>query len=398
MVIEPKVRGFICVTTHPEGCRQRVKKQIDYVKSCGAVVDGPKKVLVIGASTGYGLASRISAAFGSKASTIGVFFEKPGTETRPGSAGWYNTAAFSEFAKKEGLYVKNINADAFADSTRNRVIEVIKQDLGKVDLVVYSLAAPVRKMPDTGLIVRSSLKPIGRTYTSTAIDTNKDTVIEAAIEPADDDEIENTVKVMGGQDWELWIKALSDAGVLSEGCKTVAYSYIGTQITWPIYWHGTLGRAKEDLDRAALANRKVLEKLKGDARVAVLKSVVTQASSAIPVMPLYISICFKVMRELGTYESVIAHIYRMFKTSLYGNEAEFDEQGRLRMDTWELDVKCQDKCKEIWPSVTTENLNELTDYEDYKKQFLELFGFGIEGVDYQADVNPKVDFEVENLM
>ncbi len=398
MVIEPKVRGFICVTTHPTGCRANVREQIEYVKAQGRVENGPKKVLVIGASTGYGLASRISAAFGSGAATIGVFFEKPGTEKRPGSAGWYNTAAFTEFAKAEGLYVKNVNADAFADATRDKVIDIIKADLGQVDMVVYSLAAPVRKMPETGEVVRSSLKPIGQVYTSTAIDTNKDTIIEASIDPATPEEVENTVKVMGGQDWELWIKALHEAGVLAEGCKTVAYSYIGTEITWPIYWHGSLGKAKEDLDRAAKANRTLLADIKGDARVAVLKSVVTQASSAIPVMPLYISICFKVMRKLGTYESVIAHIYRMFKTSLYGDKTELDAEDRVRMDTWELSDACQGACKEIWPTVTTENLKELTDYADYKHQFLQLFGFEMDGVDYAADVSPVADFDCENLV
>lgn len=397
MLIEPKVRGFICVTTHPEGCRANVKAQIDYVKSQGKIENGPKKVLVIGASTGYGLASRISAAFGSGAATIGVFFEKPGTEKRPGTAGWYNSAAFTEFAKAEGLYAKNINGDAFSDACRAEAIKLIKEDLGQVDMVVYSLAAPVRTIPSTGETVRSTLKPIGQTYTSTAIDTNKDEIITSSLEPATPEEVENTVKVMGGQDWELWIKALSDAGVLAEGCKTVAYSYIGTEITWPIYWHGALGKAKEDLDRAAGENRKVLEAVKGDARVAVLKSVVTQASSAIPVMPLYISICFRVMREKGCYESVIQHIYRMFAKSLYGSDCVLDDAGRVRMDTYELDPAVQDECKALWPTITTENLKEKTDYEDYKHQFLQLFGFEVEGVDYSKDSNPVADFDVVTL-
>lgn len=398
MVIEPKVRGFICVTTHPEGCRQRVAQDIALVKSRGPVADGPKKVLVIGASTGYGLASRISAAFGCGAATLGVFFEKPGTAKRPGTAGWYNSAAFTEFARKEGLYAKNINGDAFSDECRAKVIETIKADLGQVDLVVYSLAAPVRKMPGTGEVVRSSLKPIGKPYTSTAIDTNKNEIIEATIEPATPEEVENTVKVMGGQDWELWIKALSAAGVLAPHCKTVAYSYIGTEITWPIYWHGALGKAKEDLDRAAAANRELLKSVDGDARVAVLKSVVTQASSAIPVMPLYISICFKVMREQGIYESVIEHIYRMFKDDLYGSKCQLDDAGRVRMDTYELRDSVQNACKEIWPTVTTANLFEKTDYADYKKQFLQLFGFEVPGVDYTKDVNPEVNFDVISLL
>lgn len=396
MQITPKVRGFICVTTHPTGCDANVKGQIDYVKSKGAIPDGPKKVLVIGASTGYGLASRISAAFGSGAATLGVFFEKPGSEKKPGSAGWYNTAAFTKYAHQAGLYARNVNADAFADETREEVIKIIREDLGKVDLVVYSLAAPVRKMPGTGEVVRSSLKPIGQPYTATAIDTNKDEIIEATIEPATPEEIENTVKVMGGQDWELWIEALSKAGVLAEGCKTVAYSYIGTKITWPIYWHGALGKAKEDLDRAAAANRERLKALGGDARVAVLKSVVTQASSAIPVMPLYIALVFRVMREQGTYESVVAHIQRLFAKMLYGGAAELDEEGRIRMDAWELKDEVQNRCAELWQQVTTENLKSISDYEDYKKQFLQLFGFEIDGVDYNADQNPAV--EIENLV
>ncbi len=250
-------------------------------------------------------------------------------------------------------------------------------------------------MPETGEVVRSSLKPIGQTYTSTAIDTNKNEIITASLEPATQEEIDNTVKVMGGQDWELWIEALKDAGVLAEGCKTVAYSYIGTEITWPIYWHGALGKAKEDLDRAAKANTERLSSLKGDAKVAVLKSVVTQASSAIPVMPLYISLCFKVMREQGIYESVIDHIYRLFGDALYGDKAELDKENRLRMDSWELRDSVQGKCKELWSKVTTENLFELSDYADYKKQFLELFGFDVEGIDYTADVNP--DVAIENL-
>lgn len=399
MIIEPKVRGFICVTTHPTGCEMNVKHQIDFVKSQPKVENGPKKVLVIGASTGYGLASRISAAFGAGAATLGVFFEKPGTEKRPGSAGWYNTAAFTKFAKAEGLYAKNVNADAFSDECREQVIKMIKEDLGQVDLVVYSLAAPVRKVPSTGEVVRSCLKPIGQAYTSTAIDTNKDTIIEATVEPATPEEVENTVTVMGGQDWELWMKALKDANVLAEGCSTVAYSYIGTEITWPIYWHGALGKAKEDLDRAASAIRESLSSLKGDARVAVLKSVVTQASAAIPVMPLYIAICFKVMREQGIHESVIEHIYRMFATSLYGVKApELDADGRIRMDSWELRDSVQLKCKDIWPTVTTENLKEITDYEKYKHEFLELFGFEVEGVDYKADTNPVADFDCVNMI
>ena len=398
MIIEPKVRGFICVSTHPSGCDANVKQQIDLVKKNGPVANGPQKVLVIGASTGYGLASRISAAFGSGAATLGVFFEKPGSQKRPGTAGWYNTCAFTKYAKEANLYVKNVNADAFSNECREKVIEIIKSDLGKVDMVVYSLAAPVRKMPDSGEVVRSALKPIGQTYTSTAIDTNKNEIITASLEPATDEEIANTVKVMGGQDWELWIEALKNADVLAEGCKTVAYSYIGTEITWPIYWHGSLGKAKEDLDRAAKANMQRLASLSGEAHVAVLKSVVTQASSAIPVMPLYISLCFKVMREQGVYESVIEHILRMFK-EIYSNKVNMDDNNRIRMDGWELQDSIQNKCKELWSQVKTENLYEISDYADYKKQFLQLFGFEVEGVDYSKDVNPEQDIpELINLV
>lgn len=397
MIISPKVRGFICTTTHPSGCEANVLSQINYVKSKGQIANGPKKVLVIGSSTGYGLASRISAAFGSGAATIGVFFEKPGTEKKLGTAGWYNAAAFQKFARAEGLYAKSINGDAFSNECRAKVIELIKEDLGQVDMVVYSLAAPVRKMPDTGELVRSALKPIGQVYKTTAVDTNKDEIIQAEVEPATEEEIANTVKVMGGQDWELWIKALADAGVLAEGVKTVAYSYIGTDLTWPIYWNGTLGRAKEDLDRAAAANNQVLASIGGKANVAVLKSVITQASSAIPVMPLYISMCFKIMKEQGVHEEVIDHIFRMFNTVLNQPTFETDDKGRIRMDSWELSDKVQDACRALWPQITTANLRELTDYSNYKRDFLRLFGFEVPGVDYAADVNPVVEFDVITL-
>lgn len=391
MIIEPKVRGFICVTAHPAGCSANVKNQIDYVKSRGPISGGSRKVLVIGASTGYGLASRISAAFGCGAATLGVFFEKPGTAKRPGSPGWYNTAAFTRYAREAGLYARNVNGDAFSDQCREKVIEIIKEDLGQVDLVVYSLAAPVRKIPGSGEVVRSALKTIGKPFTSTAIDTNKDTIIEATVEPATEDEINNTVTVMGGQDWELWLKALKDAGALAEGCRSVAYSYIGTELTWPIYWHGTLGRAKEDLERAAKAGQELLSDLHADVRVAVLKSVVTQASAAIPVMPLYIAMVFRIMREQGIYESVIQHIQRLFEDALYGGRAEIDEQGRIRMDTWELRDSVQQACKELWPRITTENLKEQTDYADYKLQFLQLFGFSVPGVDYSTSQETVVE-------
>lgn len=398
MIIQPKTRGFICTTAHPTGCAANVREQIEKVKAGGPIENGPKKVLVIGASTGYGLSSRITAAFGAGAATLGVFLEKPATEKKPGSAGWYNSAAFEQAAHEAGLYAKSINGDAFSNEVRAKVIELIKQDLSEVDLVVYSLASPVRKLPDTGEVVRSVLKPIGETYRARAVDTSKDEIIDTEVEPATEEEIANTVKVMGGEDWELWINALKEAGVLAQGVKTVSYSYIGTDITWPIYWHGALGKAKEDMDRAAGALREQLADLGGTANVAVLKSVVTQASAAIPVMPLYIAMSFKVMKELGTHEGCLEQIDRMFRTQLYrAGGPELDEAQRIRMDDWELRDEVQNTVKETWPRVTTENLFELTDYQGYKDEFLKLFGFGIEGIDYEADVHPVVAFEPETV-
>ncbi len=400
MIIKPRIRGFICTTTHPVGCEANVKEQIAYTKEKGAIENAPKRVLVIGSSSGYGLSSRIAAAFGGGASTIGVFFEKAGTEKKPGTAGWYNTAAFDKLAKEEGLYSKSLNGDAFSNEAKQKTIDLIKEDLGQIDMVVYSLASPVRKMPETGEMIRSSLKPIGDTYTSTAVDTNKDLLIEASIEPATEQEIQDTVTVMGGEDWELWVVALSEAGVLAEGCKTVAYSYIGTELTWPIYWDGALGKAKMDLDRAATALNEKLGQTGGSANVAVLKSVVTQASSAIPVMPLYIAMVFKKMREEGVHEGCMQQIYRMFSERLYkadGSAAEVDECNRLRLDDWELRDDIQQHCRDLWPQITTENLKELTDYVEYKEEFLKLFGFGCEGVDYEADVATDVQFDVQDI-
>lgn len=401
MIIHPKVRGFICTTTHPVGCERNVLEQIEATRAQGVREDGPKKVLVIGASSGYGLAARITAAFGFKADTLGVFFEKPGTETKPGTAGWYNAAAFDKFAKADGLYSKSINGDAFSDEARAKVIELIKNEMGgKVDLVIYSLASPVRKLPQTGEVVRSALKPIGQPYKSTAIDTNKDVIIEASIEPASEQEIADTVTVMGGQDWELWINALQQADVLAEGAQTQAFSYIGTEITWPIYWHGALGRAKQDLDETATRLNQRLQGINGGANVAVLKSVVTQASSAIPVMPLYLSMVFKIMKEQGVHEGTIEQLNRMFRDRLYradGQPAEVDSEGRLRLDDWELRDEVQDACKALWPQVTTENLFDLTDYAGYKREFLKLFGFERDDIDYDADVSAYVEFDCVEL-
>ena len=376
-----------------------MRQQIAYIKSKGKLENGPKRVLVIGASTGYGLSSRITAAFGSDAATIGVFFEKPGTDKKTGSAGWYNAAAFDKAAKEAGLYAKSINGDAFSNESRDKVIELIKADLGQIDLVVYSLASPVRKLPDTGEVIRSALKPIGEVYKTTAIDTNKDVIIEAQVEPASEEEIASTIKVMGGEDWELWINALEAAGVLADGAKSVAYSYIGTDLTWPIYWHGTLGRAKEDLDRASAAIGAKLAATGGNAYVGVLKSVVTQASAAIPVMPLYISMSFQIMKKMGLHEGCLEQIQRMFWTRLYSGQATpTDEKGRIRMDDWELRDDVQQACRDLWPQITSENLSQLTDYQGYKDEFLKLFGFGWDGVDYEADVATEVNFDVIELM
>jgi len=394
VIIKPRTRGFICTTSHPTGCEANIAEQITRVKSAGPIENGPKNVLVIGASTGYGLASRITSAFGSGAATLGVFLEKPATEKKTGSAGWYNSAAFEKAAHAEGLYARSINGDAFSNEMRDKAIEIIKGDMGKIDLVVYSLASPVRKLPASGEVIRSVLKPIGETYKSTAIDTSKDIIINAEIEPATDEEIQNTVTVMGGEDWELWIKALKAADVLEKGVKTISYSYIGTDITWPIYWHGALGKAKEDMDRAAAALRDELSHLQGSANIAVLKSVVTQASAAIPVMPLYLAMGFKVMKELDIHEGCIEQINRMFQTQLYNHKtAGLDDNARIRMDDWELRDDVQSRVRELWPQVTDSNLFELTDYQGYKDEFLKLFGFGVSGIDYETDVNPQVDFE-----
>src|SRR5690554_3789370 len=397
MIIKPKYRGFICTTTHPTGCYKNVQDQIAVTRQQGEA-QGPKQVLVIGASSGYGLAARVTAAFGYQADTLAVFFEKPGTDTKPGTAGWYNSWAFEEQAKKAGLYAKSINGDAFSHEARAKAIEVIQQDLGQVDLVVYSLASPVRKMPDTGELKRSVLKPIGEVYQSTAIDTNKNQIIHSEVEPATEQEIADTITVMGGEDWELWINALDQAGVLAPGAKTVAFSYIGTEMTWPIYWHGALGKAKEDLDRAAHALDGLLaDKYQGGANVAVLKSVVTQASAAIPVMPLYIALVYKVMKEKGLHEGTIEQLNRLFREHLYRSDGEAiapDEANRLRLDDLELRDDVQQECKRLWEAVTTENLFELTDYAGYKHEFLKLFGFERDDVDYDADVDPNVDFEV----
>ena len=389
MIIKPKVRGFLCTTTHPEGCRENVRRQIAHVQEGGAIEGGPKRVLVLGASTGYGLASRITAAFGASAATLGVFFEKPGSERKTGTAGWYNAAAFHEQAEAAGLYAKSINGDAFSDEVKMQVIDLIRADLGQIDLVVYSLAAPRRTHPKTGVVHASTLKPIGSDTTQKGVNTGKEAIQEYHLEAATQEEIDNTVAVMGGEDWQMWIEALDDAGVLAQGAKTTAYTYIGERITWDIYWHGTIGAAKKDLDKRVLAIRDRLAALGGDARVSVLKAVVTQASAAIPAMPIYLAILFKVMKARGEHEGCIEQVNRLFRDSLYGG-AGFDDEGRLRADNLELNPEVQAEVEGIWNQINTENLKTLSDFAGYRQEFLQLFGFAVDGVDYDADVNPDV--------
>lgn len=389
MIIKPRVRGFMCITTHPLGCAANVRQQIAYVQQQGPVA-GPRKVLVIGASTGYGLASRITAAAGSAAATLGVFFEKEGSEGKPGSAGWYNSAAFHQWADEQGLYAKSINGDAFSDEIKQKTIDTIKADLGHVDLVIYSLAAPRRQHPGTGVVHSSTLKPIGKDITMRGINTDKELIQEVTVPAATDEEIANTVAVMGGEDWQLWIEALDAAGVLAPNAITTAYTYLGAELTWDIYWNGTIGAAKKDLDAKAAALQAKLAPRGGQARVAVLKAVVTQASSAIPIMPLYLSLLFKVMKAEGTHEGCIEQIDLLFRESLYGSMPRLDEDGRWRVDYKELEPSVQAKVAALWSQVTTENLGELTDFAGYKQSFLQLFGFEVPGVDYEADVDPVV--------
>ena len=390
MIIKPRVRGFLCITTHPEGCRENVSRQIRHVQSGGMIDGGPKRVLVLGASTGYGLASRITAAFGAGASTLGVFFEKPGTERKPGNAGWYNAAAFHSAADEAGLYAKSVNGDAFSDDVKARVIDLIKEDLGAIDLVVYSLAAPRRTHPKTGVVHTSTLKPIGADTVQKGVNTDKEEIQEYHLEAANQDEIDNTVAVMGGEDWQMWIEALDEAGVLAEGAKTTAYTYIGEKITWDIYWHGTIGAAKKDLDKRVVDIRERLAAHGGDARVSVLKAVVTQASAAIPAMPIYLAILFKVMKARGEHEGCIEQVNRLFRDSLYGTAAGPDADGRLRADNLELNPEVQAEVAEIWEQINTDNLKTLSDFDGYRQEFLQLFGFEVDGVDYAADVNPEV--------
>ncbi|MDI5897739.1 enoyl-ACP reductase FabV [Flavobacterium yafengii] len=393
MIIEPRMRGFICTTSHPKGCEQNVKNQIEYIKSKGPI-NGAKKVLVIGASTGFGLASRITSAFGSDAGTIGVFFEKPPTEGKTASPGWYNSAAFETEAHKAGLYAKSVNGDAFSNEVKQQTLNLIKVDLGQVDLVIYSLASPVRMHPVTGVLHRSVLKPIGSTFTNKTVDFHSGKVSEISIEPCSGDDIENTVAVMGGEDWAMWIDALKAQNLLAPGATTVAYSYIGPSLTEAVYRKGTIGRAKDHLEATAFAITDSLVAIDGKAFVSVNKALVTQASSAIPVIPLYISLLYRIMKEEGIHEGCIEQIQRLYQERLYtGNEVPVDEKGRIRIDDLEMRPDVQEKVAKLWIEAVTENLSEIGDLEGYRKDFYNLFGFDVEGVDYKADANEVVNIE-----
>lgn len=389
MIIKPKVRGFICTNAHPTGCEANVQEQINYIQSkTYSNTKTPKNVLVIGCSTGYGLASRITAAFGYGANTLGVCFEKAPTD-KLGSAGYYNTAAFQALARKAGLKAETLNGDAFSQEMKHLVIDHLKKDFGPVDLVVYSLASPRRTDPVSGETFQSVLKPVGKAITSKNLNTDTRKVGEITIEPASEEEIAQTVKVMGGEDWELWIEALIQAGVLAEGVETVAYTYLGDKLTWPIYGQATIGKAKEDLDRASKAIAEKLAGLKGNAHVAVLKALVTQASSAIPLMSLYLSILIRVMKASGTNEHCIEQIDRLFSECIYSDQPRLDDQNRFRVDELELDPAIQREVERLWDQVNDENLDALTDFAAYQADFLKLFGFGIAHIDYDAEVGPE---------
>jgi enoyl-[acyl-carrier protein] reductase/trans-2-enoyl-CoA reductase (NAD+) len=392
MIIKPRIRGFVCITAHPAGCAAHVREWIDVVKARGPIRGGPKKVLVIGASTGYGLASRITAAFGSGADTLGIFYERPSEEGRCATPGWYNSIAVTREARSAGLYAKNLNGDAFSDDIKRQAIDLIRADLGQVDLVVYSLASPRRVHPRTGAVHKSVLKPVGSSYTNKTVDTDKGLVTEITIEPASEQEIADTITVMGGEDWEMWMDALSGAGLLAPGAQSVAYSYIGPDVTWPIYKNGTIGLAKNDLERAARAIDAKLKPGGGRAFISVNKALVTQASSAIPVVPLYISILYRIMKERGVHEGCIEQMQRLFASQVYARGGPvFDADGRVRLDDLEMQPEVQAAVSGIWPKVTTENLESETDIAGYRSEFLKLFGFGMAGVDYEAEAEPHLE-------
>jgi enoyl-[acyl-carrier protein] reductase/trans-2-enoyl-CoA reductase (NAD+) len=394
MIIQPKTRGFICLTSHPEGCAENVQQQIDYIKSKEIIKNGPKNVLVIGASTGFGLASRIATAFGSNAATIGVFFEKPATEGRPGTAGWYNSAAFEKEAHLAGLYAKSINGDAFSDEIKKKTIELIKKDLGQVDLVIYSLASPRRIHPKTGVTYASVLKPIGEPFTNKTVDFHTGIVSDITIDPIKlQEDIDNTIAVMGGEDWKFWIEDLKKAGVLANGIKTVAYSYIGPELTYPIYRNGTIGMAKNDLENTVPILNDILKNLNGISYISVNKALVTQSSSAIPVVPLYISLLYKVMKQKGIHEGCIEQMQRLFQDRIYSDNVLLDNKGRIRVDDWEMKDDVQAEVTELWNNVTSENIMDISDLEGYRKDFFNLFGFEFDNIDYNKDTNELVEIE-----
>ena len=387
MIIEPRVRGFICTTAHPVGCATNVRQQIAYVLRQGPIADCPRRVAVLGCSTGYGLASRIVATFAGGADTIGVSLEREPAATKSGSAGWYNNRAFEIEARKIGRSPLTLEGDAFSNELKTTFIEQVREKFGQLDMLVYSMAAPARTDPDSGKIYRSVIKPLGAPVDIKTLDTETGEVFQTTLEPANEDQAAATVAVMGGDDWKRWIDRLADAGVLAPGFRTLNYTYIGSERTWPIYWNGTLGQAKVDLDRKAEAIR---ERLGAEAaRVVALKAVVTQASSAIPVVPLYGTVLFKVMKQRGLHEGCIEQIDRLFRTRL-GKDVELDEARRIRVDDWELSPEVQAEVSRRWPLLSTETLGELADLAEYKSQFLRLFGFGIDGVDYTQDVDPRV--------
>jgi enoyl-[acyl-carrier protein] reductase/trans-2-enoyl-CoA reductase (NAD+) len=388
--IEKRLRGFICTTAHPVGCAKNVEAQV--ARALANKFNGPRSVLVIGASTGYGLASRIAAAFGGGASTMGVFFERPADGDRTASAGWYNTAAFEEMARRHGLLAESVNGDAFSDAIKEKTIGRIIDKFKKVDLVIYSLAAP-KRTDRSGATHRSVLKPIGKPFVGKTVSVDHGTVVDVTLDPATQEEIDGTVSVMGGEDWELWIGALASAGALSDGAKTIAYGYIGPELTWPIYRDGTIGRAKAHLERTVERIDAILAPFHGEGRIAINKAVVTQASAAIPVVPLYISILFKLMKARGTHETCIDQMLRLFRDRVYCGDGEVDGRGRLRIDEFEMDAEVQDEIARIWPMISSENLMQLTDFGGYQSDFLNLFGFDVEGVDYNEAVETDVPLE-----
>ena len=391
MIIEPRMRGFICLTAHPKGCEQNVRNQVDYIKSKGTIT-GPKKVLVIGASTGFGLASRITSAFGANASTIGVYFEKPPADGKTASPGWYNTAAFEKMAQDAGLYAKSINGDAFSNEIKEKAIALIKKDLGQLDLVIYSLASPVRTHPVTGVTHRSVLKPIGERFTNKTVDFHTGKISAISIEASNEEDIANTIAVMGGEDWAMWMDALKKENLLAPKAITVAYSYIGPQLTEAVYRKGTIGMAKDHLEATAFSITDNLAAIGGRAFVSVNKALVTQASSAIPVIPLYISLLYKIMKKEGLHEGCIEQIQRLFKERLYANgSVPVDEKGRIRIDDWELRPDIQEKVDALWKEATTENLPLISDMEGYRTDFYNLFGFKVPHVNYTEDVNEMVE-------